>query len=216
MMTRVAILLFPDVEELDLVGPYQVFGAAHAAKPEAFEVFLVASDASAPVRCVNGLRVLADHDFRSAPAIDLLLIPGGVGTRRVAKDVLSIEWIRRTAKSARLVASVCTGARVTLAAGLADDKRITTHWSAIEELRADGRAAAVLDNSRYVADGNIVHAAGVSAGIDMALWLLARSKIRYLRAISRKSSNIFLSRHTRIDRFGRELFLSRRACRCRR
>lgn len=174
MMTRVAILLFPDVEELDLVGPYQVFGAAHAARPEAFEVCLVAAEAETPIRCVNGLRVLADHDFASAPPIDLLVIPGGVGTRRLAVDAASIEWVRRTAGVAKRVASVCTGARVTLAAGLAAGKRITTHWSAIDELRADGRAAAVLDDVRYVEDGTIVHAAGVSAGIDMSLWLLGQ------------------------------------------
>lgn len=174
MVTRVGILLFPDVEELDLVGPYQVFGAAHSAKPEAFEVFLVAADASGPIRCVNGLRVLADYDFASAPPIDLLLIPGGVGTRKLAKDETSVEWVRATAASARIVASVCTGARVTLAAGLAAGKRITTHWTAIEEMRADGRASEVLDSVRYVQDGNIVHSAGVSAGIDMSLWLLGQ------------------------------------------
>lgn len=172
MVTHVGILLFPDVEELDLVGPYQVFGAAHAAKPEAFDVFLVAADASGPVRCVNGLRVLPDYDFASAPPIDLLLIPGGVGTRKVAKDEQSVDWVRTTAASARMVASVCTGARVTLAAGLAAGKRITTHWTAIEEMRVDGRASEVLDDVRYVQDGHIVHSAGVSAGIDMSLWLL--------------------------------------------
>lgn len=174
MVTRVGILLFPDVEELDLVGPYQVFGAAHAAKPAAFEVFLVAAQASVPIRCVNGLRVLADYDFRTAPPIDLLLIPGGVGTRKVAKDDESIAWVRATAATSRTVASVCTGARVTLAAGIAAGRRITTHWTAIEELRADGRAAEVLDDVRYVEDGDVVHSAGVSAGIDMSLWLLGQ------------------------------------------
>lgn len=174
MITRVGILLFPDVEELDLVGPYQVFGAAHAAKPEAFEVFLVAAQTSVAIRCVNGLRVLADYDFETAPAIDLLLIPGGVGTRNVAKDDASVAWVRATAATSRTVASVCTGARVTLAAGIAAGRRITTHWTAIEELRADGRAAEVLSDVRYVEDGNVVHSAGVSAGIDMSLWLLGQ------------------------------------------
>ena len=174
MVTRVGIMLFPDVEELDLVGPYQVFGAAQAVKPEAFQVFLVASQAPDPIRCVNGLRVLPDYDFDTSPPIDLLLIPGGVGTRTVAKDDRSVAWVRATAATSRNIASVCTGARVTLAAGIAEGRRITTHWTAIEELRADGRAAAVLDDVRYVQDGNVVHSAGVSAGIDMSLWLLGQ------------------------------------------
>jgi transcriptional regulator GlxA family with amidase domain len=171
MVTRVGILIFDDVEELDAVGPYEVFGTARAERPDEFDICLIAASKD-PVRCVNGLRILPDHDYASAPSIDILLIPGGVGTRKVAKDEAALAWVREVATKTRLVASVCTGARVTLASGLAHGKRITSHWSAIDELRADGRAAEVLDDVRFVMDGNIIHSAGVSAGIDMALWLV--------------------------------------------
>jgi transcriptional regulator GlxA family with amidase domain len=170
-INRIGILVFDDVEELDAVGPYQVFGTARSEFPESFHVSLIAQSAEAPVRCVNGLRILPDHDFGTAPALDVLVIPGGIGTRRVAVDRHALEWIRATVRRCRWVASVCTGARITFAAGLADGKRITTHWSAIEELRATGRAQ-VLDDVRFVRDGNVIHSAGVSAGIDMALWLV--------------------------------------------
>ena len=174
MTTKVGILVFDDVEELDAIGPYEVFGVAHAARPDEFEVFLVGAQRDRPVRCVNGLRVLPDHTLADSPSIDLLLIPGGVGTRRVATDEAVLDWIRATAEGAKWVASVCTGARVTLAAGLAGGRRITSHWSAIDELRRDGRAAEVLDDVRFVRDGNMVHSAGVSAGIDMSLWLIGQ------------------------------------------
>lgn len=170
--TTVAILLFDDVEELDAVGPYQVFGTASAKQPELFRVFTVAADSSRPVRAVNGLRMLADFSTDTAPPFDVLLIPGGVGTRRVADTPELVQWVRRRAAASRMVASVCSGARVTLAAGLAAGKRITTHWGVVDELRRQGEAAEVLDDVRFVRDGDIVHAAGVSAGIDMSLWLV--------------------------------------------
>lgn len=171
-MKRVGILVFDDVEELDAIGPYEVFGVARAQRREAFDVCLVAASRERPVRCVNGLEILPQHDLASAPKLDVLLIPGGVGTRVVAGDAVILQWVRERAEEAELVASVCTGARITLASGLAAGRRITTHPSAIEELRKDGRAAAVLEDVRFVKDGDIIHAAGVSAGIDMSLWLV--------------------------------------------
>ena len=173
-MIRFGIMIFDDVEELDTVGPYEVFGVARSMRPEMFDVVLLAADKDKPVKCVNGLRILPDFAFSEAPHIDVLIIPGGVGTRKVAKDQGALDWVRAVSAKARVTASVCTGARVTLASGLAHGRRITTHWGAIEEIRSDGRAAEVLDNVRFVRDGSIVHSAGVSAGIDMALWLVGQ------------------------------------------
>jgi len=173
-MIRFGIMIFDDVEELDAVGPYEVFGVARSMRPEQFDVVLLAADKSKPIKCVNGLRILADHSFVDAPDIDVLVIPGGVGTRRVAKDEAALDWVKSMSAKARITASVCTGARVTLASGLAHGRRITTHWGAIEEIKADGRAAEVLDNVRFVRDGSIIHSAGVSAGIDMSLWLIGQ------------------------------------------
>jgi transcriptional regulator GlxA family with amidase domain len=167
------IFIFDDLEELDAVGPYEVFAAAAGMRAGFLDVFLVA-ETTQPVRCVNGMRIVPHYSFVTAPPIDILLIPGGVGTRAQAGRSQVIAWIGKTAAAARWVASVCSGARLTLATGLAAGKRITTHWSVIDELRRDGRAAEVLDNVRFVRDGNLVSAAGVSAGIDMALWLVGQ------------------------------------------
>lgn len=164
------ILIFDDLEELDAVGPYEVFAAAAGMRAGFLDVFLV-GETTQPVRCVNGMRILPHYSFVTAPKIDVLVIPGGVGTRALVGRSQVLSWVSKTAASAKWLASICSGARVTLAAGIAAGKRITTHWSVIEELRADGRAAEVLDNVRFVRDGKLVSAAGVSAGIDMALWL---------------------------------------------
>ena len=99
------------------------------------------------------------------------MLPGGQGTRREVENKPLLEWIAAIAKSARWVTSVCTGALLLTAAGPARGKKVTTHWGFVASLRARNEASEVLDDFRYVQDGNIVTAAGVSAGIDMALWL---------------------------------------------
>jgi transcriptional regulator GlxA family with amidase domain len=130
------------------------------------------------------MRVLPDVTFENCPKLDVVLIPGGQGTRREVenKPMLDftrrevenkpmLDWIARVAKDCQWVTSVCTGAMLLTAAGPAKGKRVTTHWAFVETLRGRKEASEVLDNMRYVRDGNVVTAAGVSAGIDMALWL---------------------------------------------
>lgn len=173
MKLALGIFIFDDLEELDAVGPYEVFAAAAGMRAGFLDVFLVA-ESTQPVRCVNGMKVLPHYSFVTAPHIDILVIPGGVGTRAQAGRSQATSWIRKTAAGAQWIASVCSGARLTLAAGLAVGKRITTHWSVVDELRRDGRAAEVLENVRFVRDGNLISAAGVSAGIDMSLWLVGQ------------------------------------------
>jgi transcriptional regulator GlxA family with amidase domain len=175
MTLSIAILIFDDAEDLDFVGPWEVFTMANemakrAGNPVPHDVFLVA-ERDAPVRCAKGMRVLPDAtlDDRS---IDVLLVPGGQGTRREVSNTKLLAWIAATAERAQWVTSVCTGALLLTAAGPARGRRVTTHWGFVEALRARGEAAEVLANYRYVRDGNVVTAAGVSAGIDMALWLI--------------------------------------------
>ena len=165
------ILLFEDVEELDFAGPWEVFTLA-ARKEQGDRVLTIAEHAGA-LRCAKGLRVIPDHGFADAPALDVILVPGGQGTRREVENPVVLDWLRKAAGRARFLTSVCTGSLVLLGAGLADGKRITTHWAFIEMLRARG-GATVVDGPRYVRDGNLVTAAGVSAGIDMALWLVGQ------------------------------------------
>jgi transcriptional regulator GlxA family with amidase domain len=165
----IGILLFDDAEELDFAGPWEVFTMAAKMKGEGTVVTIAEHDR--PLRCAKGLRVLPDHTFTNAPALDVVLVPGGQGTRREDKNPVLLEFLRAAGARARWVTSVCTGAALLAAAGLARGKRITSHWAYLDTLRERGDVT-VLDGRRYVRDGNVVTAAGVSAGIDMALWLV--------------------------------------------
>ena len=167
----IGLLLFDDVEELDFAGPWEVF-AALVQELGAGRALTVAERAE-PVRCAKGLRVLPDCDFASAPPLDVLLVPGGQGTRREVDNPVLLDWLRKAAAGAEWVTSVCTGALLLHEAGLARGRRVTTHWNFVESLRARGDVT-VLEGVRYVRDGNLVTAAGVSAGIDMALWLVGQ------------------------------------------
>jgi transcriptional regulator GlxA family with amidase domain len=165
------ILLFDDAEELDFAGPWEVF--TNAARKELGDRVVTIAPKPGPVRCAKGLRVLPDHGFEDAPGLDVLLVPGGQGTRREVDNPVVIDWLRKTAPRCRFVTSVCTGSLLLHGAGLVEGRRITTHWAFLETLRGRG-GATVLEGVRYVRDGNLVTAAGVSAGIDMALWLVGQ------------------------------------------
>jgi transcriptional regulator GlxA family with amidase domain len=117
--------------------------------------------------------VLPDLVLDAAPPLDVVLVPGGQGTRREVDNPVVIDWLRKTAETCRFVTSVCTGALLLHEAGPARGKRVTTHWGFVSQLRDRGDVT-VLENVRYVRDGNLVTAAGVSAGIDMALWLVGQ------------------------------------------
>jgi len=172
MSTSIGVVVFDDAEELDWVGPWEVFKMARIGHEE-LRVVLIAQSVE-PVRCAGGLRVLPDCSFADAPALDVLLVPGGQGTRKEVKNPVMLEWLAAASEGCEWVTSVCTGAALLGAAGLAKGKRITTHWGYIETLRADAPDATVLERVRYVRDGNLVTAAGVSAGIDMSLWLVGQ------------------------------------------
>ena len=172
----IGLVLFGQAEELDWVGPFEVFTMAQqvaggAGRAATIRVVLISQDGEVVVGA-KGLRVEVDASFESAPPLDLLLIPGGVGTRAQMKNSEMLDYLRRSAPDCEWVTSVCTGSAVLEAAGLTKGKKITTHWAYISELRENaGEATEVLENVRYVRDGNLVTSAGVSAGIDMALWV---------------------------------------------
>jgi len=172
MANTIGILLFDDVEELDFVGPWEVFSATTQHLFPDDQVVTIAQQ-SRPIRCAKGLHVLPDFDFSNAPPLDVVLVPGGQGTRREVSNQTLIGWLREAGQNCQWVTSVCTGALLLHEAGFAKGRRVTTHWAFIETLRQRGDVT-VLENRRYVRDGNVVTAAGVSAGIDMALWLVGQ------------------------------------------
>jgi cyclohexyl-isocyanide hydratase len=164
MTLTIGILCFPDVQQLDLTGPYEIFASARDT-----EVQLVWKT-TAPVRSATGLVLIPDVSFTDAPAFDVLCVPGGAGVNALLSDEETLDFLRRQAKGARYVTSVCTGSLVLGAAGLLVGKRAATHWNAVDFLACFG---AIATPGRVVRDGALITAGGVTSGIDFALVVLA-------------------------------------------
>ena len=172
------ILLFDGVQVTDFTGPYDVFNAARppgsmpATSQSLFNVFTLG--ASPEVVCSGGLRVLPDYSLEDHPAIELLVVPGGAGTRREESNEALIGWIRAAAQAAALATTVCTGARLLAKTGLLEGERATTHWASIGYLRDTYPGIEVAEGVRYVESGKYVLSAGITAGIDMALYVVEK------------------------------------------
>jgi len=175
----VGIVIFPDVEVLDFCGPYEVLTATRLdetrrrEEPSPFEVKLVAAEKD-PVTASGGLRVIPDGTLTSCPRLDILLVPGGWGTRRQIDNQVLIDWIARRGRQVEILASVCTGAMLLGRAGLLDGRRATTHWGSLTWMRESFPAVTVVEDQHVVEDGHILTSAGIAAGIDLALRLVAR------------------------------------------
>jgi transcriptional regulator GlxA family with amidase domain len=171
---RIGIALFDGAEELDWAGPWEVLAAWSRQWPnDEVDVFTMARTHDL-VTCAKGLRVLPDHSWESAPPLDVLVYPGGRGTRRELKDEAVLGWLRDERQRDTLMTSVCTGSLVYAAAGLLRGRPATTYWSELDLLRELDPSIDVRRDDRFVDSGEMVTAAGVSAGIDMALHLVAR------------------------------------------
>jgi transcriptional regulator GlxA family with amidase domain len=173
MLTKtIGIVLFPDFEDLDAIGPREALTMMAKGSGGEWEVVLISEDGG-PVQSFLGTRYLPDHSYETCPPLDVVLVPGGLGTRAQMNNPEHIEFVQRQGKQASWVTSVCTGALVLHRAGFLEGKRATTHWGSITELRNLGGNTTVVDDERWVHDGNVITAAGVSAGIDMALYLIS-------------------------------------------
>jgi transcriptional regulator GlxA family with amidase domain len=176
---RVGILLFNDIEVLDFCGPFEVFSVARLDEaqrrqtPSPFEVLLVAATLDA-VTTSGGMRVLPMRSFADCPALDVLVVPGGMGSRTAMLDPVLLDFVRNQAAGAGLVASVCTGALILGKAGLLGGLRATTHWRSLD-LLAELFPDVVVDRTSHVVDqGMIMTSAGIAAGIDLALSVVQR------------------------------------------
>lgn len=179
MLHTVGIFLFDEVEILDFAGPFEVFSTAtrmqwriQPQSPPLFEVFTIAQS-NHRVTARAGLQIVPQFTTVNHPKIDVLIVPGGEVTAELSKPEI-IEWISRTDRTTQLTASVCTGAFLLGKAGLLAGRPITTHWEDIADLQTAVPEADVQTNQRWVDDGKIVTSAGISAGIDMCLYLVAR------------------------------------------
>ena len=183
-MTRsVAIFLFDEVEVLDFAGPYEVFSVAglRTLPQKPFDVFTVAEKSSIVAR--NGLKVTPDYTFDTMPNADIVLIPGGggftsdgvaFGSRREMNNPVVLEWAKKQATQAELLLSVCTGALILGQAGLLNGLKATTHFMALDSLRAISTEIEVVEKVRYVDNGTVILSAGVSAGIDMSYYVVSK------------------------------------------
>lgn len=174
MITRIGIFLFPDAEELDWAGPWEVLSYwARIWPDDDVEVFTL-SEEEGPIGCAKGLRVLTDHTWATAPGMDVLVYPGGQGTRPQLGVERYRKWVNDLAAGGTLMTSVCTGALVFADSGLLNGRPATTYWAAMDLLGSLGTDIELRPDDRFVDSGEVITAAGVSAGIDMALHLVAR------------------------------------------
>jgi transcriptional regulator GlxA family with amidase domain len=173
-VTTVGIFVFPGVEELDFVGPWEVLRAWERLFPDDGQHVVLVAREEGLVTCVLGLPVTPEFTWATAPPLDVLVYPGGQGMVAQLGDETYRRWVRDMAAGGTVMTSVCTGALVYADAGLLDCRPATTHWASLDKLASLGHDIQVRPDDRYVDDGNVVTSAGVSAGIDMALHLVAR------------------------------------------
>ena len=180
-MTRkhVGIVLFNAIEVLDFCGPFEVFSATRLneekrrEEPSPFEVFLVAETLSYVTK-TGDMKVIPQYSFENCPRLDILVVPGGWGTRKESNNTVILEWLRSRAAEVETLTSVCTGSMLLGFAGLIDGLHATTHWRSLDWMRDSFPAVFVEYKQHVVEDGRVLTSAGISAGIDMALKVVAR------------------------------------------
>jgi transcriptional regulator GlxA family with amidase domain len=176
---RVGIVLFQNVEVLDFCGPFEVFSVTRLdeerrrEQASPFEVLLVA-ESPGPVLTAGNMTVLPHCAFAGCPPLDILVVPGGWGTRRELNNPVMLDWLRERAAEVQTLTSVCTGSLLLGFAGLLDGLHATTHWRSLDWMRESLPAVTVAYDRHVVEDGRVLTSAGISAGIDMALRVVAR------------------------------------------
>jgi transcriptional regulator GlxA family with amidase domain len=176
---RVGVVLFENIEVLDFCGPFEVFSATRLSEekrreePSPFEVLLVAEHPE-PVTTTGNMKVIPHCTFENCPRLHVLVVPGGWGTRKELNNPIMLEWLRTRAAEVETLTSVCTGSMLLGFAGLLNGLHATTHWRSLDWMR-DSFPAVTVDYAKHVVeDGRVFTSAGISAGIDMALKVVAR------------------------------------------
>lgn len=174
----VGILLYHNVEVLDFAGPYEVFSVASPVgyEGDAHKLFTVKaiSESEGLITLTGGLRMQPDCTFDEHPPLDILVVPGGMGSRQEIYNTNLLNWVREQDKTTELTASVCTGAFILAEAGLLKARRATTHWRGLQWLKENYPEITIIDNERVIDEGHIITSAGISAGIDMSLHIVSR------------------------------------------
>jgi transcriptional regulator GlxA family with amidase domain len=178
MPRTVGVLVFDDVEVLDFAGPFEVFSVARAAgeAPDSPVLFrpLIIAEQQRLISARGNLQIQPHYTIENHPPLDILVVPGGQGSRRERLNGRLLDWIAAQDRQTELTTSVCTGAFLLAERGLLDGRRATTHWASINWMREQYPAVTLLEDARYVDEGHVITSAGISAGIDMALHVVAR------------------------------------------
>jgi transcriptional regulator GlxA family with amidase domain len=172
---QLGIFLFPEVEVLDFAGPFEVFSLAeNEAQEKLFQVHTI-GETTETIQARNGLQVVPDYSFNDHPELEILIIPGGHGARVLeVNKPETLDWIKQQQQKVAILASVCTGAFLLAKLGLLDDKKATTHWAHYDELEQQYPQIDIQRNVKFVDEGKIITAGGISAGIDMSFYLITR------------------------------------------
>lgn len=168
---NIGIYIYDQAEVLDFAGPFEVFSTAKRLAAGHWNVYLIAQKPIVAAR--GGFTVQVEFTLENAPELDVLVVVGGVHTAELNKPAV-LEWITRTAAKAHLTASVCTGVFLLAAAGVATHQQVTTHWEDIVDLKNSFPALHVIEQQRWVEDGKLITSGGISAGIDMSLYLVSK------------------------------------------
>jgi transcriptional regulator GlxA family with amidase domain len=172
MALKTAFLIFNKVAELDFAGPWEVFGASACINRNG-DTFFTVAETDEPVVGQSGLKIIPEYTFTNMPEADIIIVPGLVDPMPITQNENIMNWIKEMSAKTKWNVGVCTGSVLIAAAGVAKGKRISSHWTAIETLEGFADLT-VVRNVRYVRDGNLVTSAGVTAGIDMAIWLMGQ------------------------------------------
>ena len=173
-MLKIAIFIFPDVETLDFCGPLEVFTAANiACEKDFFQVYTFA-EYPEPIKTINGLRVIPDYDISDVPQPDILIIPGGNGTRAMIENPEVLDALQQLYDGSEYTFSVCSGARIPAVLGWLDGKKFTTHHSVFDDVQKLAPKAILSPHDRFTDNGKILTSAGVAAGIDLSFYLLEK------------------------------------------
>jgi transcriptional regulator GlxA family with amidase domain len=201
-MRTVLVVLFDDVQSLDVSGPVEVFNGAERHRPGTYRIRTVTADGG-PARTSSGLTLVPDHSFADAPSAHTLLVPGGEGTRR--PDPGLVDWLREHGPRAERLVSVCSGALLLAEAGLLDGRRVTSHWTVCSRLARDHPSEEVDPDPIYVRDGNLATSAGVTSGIDLALALVEEDTGRDIALSVARHLVVFLRRPGNQAQFSAQL-----------
>jgi transcriptional regulator GlxA family with amidase domain len=172
MSIKTAILIYDGAAELDFVGPHEVFSISSSIAHPEDQLYTVAKTNDIVIG-LGGLKIVPDYTFATAPVPDILIVPGTQDPLPILGQKEILDWVKKMDEKTMWTTSVCTGAFILLASGVAQGRKLTTHWMAIEPLKQMNMAT-VVEGVRYVQDGKIISAAGITAGIDMSLWLIGQ------------------------------------------